>query len=359
MIPLPKSCKLQEEGLHIGGDGPENQNPTAKLPRKYGSSHPDTKRSPKKRRVSWLRSSGNEDVPEVLGITSDNKDEKRKLVPPERQTSRNAALEGPRRKAEACSEQEGGDKDSVTKGKPGEVFVLIALPSSYNDHGQSKAEECQLFSDLTSVYPFNVESGTVFDERVFAFVPSVKSCCSVASSSTSTTLSTYAPNGISFSGQGGTTTMRSPMNPFLLMLQVFVLIALPSSYNDHGQSKAEECQLFSDLTSVYPFNVESGTVFDERVFAFVPSVKSCCSVASSSTSTTLSTYAPNGISFSGQGGTTTMRSPTNPFLFLLQEWAKDHDYRYSWHKNGKIFLRRKEGDAVVAIKCEADLQRLT
>ncbi|KAM7295747.1 pogo transposable element with KRAB domain [Ixodes scapularis] len=203
-----------------------------------------------------------------------------------------------------------------------QVFVLIALPSSYNDHGQSKAEECQLFSDLTSVYHFNVESGTVFDERVFAFVPSVQSCCSIASSSTSTTLSTYAPNGISFSGQGGTTTMRSPTNPFLFLLQVFVLIALPSSYNDHGQSKAEECQLFSDLTSVYHFNVESGTVFDERVFAFVPSVQSCCSIASSSTSTTLSTYAPNGISFSGQGGTTTMRSPTNPFLFLLQATRK-------------------------------------
>ncbi|KAM7315863.1 alpha-1,3-mannosyl-glycoprotein 2-beta-N-acetylglucosaminyltransferase [Ixodes scapularis] len=122
---LPKSCKLQEEGLHIEGDGPENQNPTAKLPRKYGSSHPDTKRSPKKRRVSRLGSSGNEDVPEVLGITSDNKDEKRKLVPPERQTSRNAALEGPRRKAEACSEQEGGDKDSVTKGKPGESKAAV------------------------------------------------------------------------------------------------------------------------------------------------------------------------------------------------------------------------------------------
>ncbi|KAM7304453.1 hypothetical protein ISCGN_014353 [Ixodes scapularis] len=203
-----------------------------------------------------------------------------------------------------------------------QVFVLIALPSSYNHHGQSKAEECQLFSVPTSVYPFNVESGTVFDERVFAFVPSMKSCCSVASSSTSTTLSTYAPNGISFSGQGGTTTMRSPTNPFLFLLQVFVLIALPSSYNDHGQSKAEECQLFSVPTSVYPFNVESGTVFDERVFAFVPSVKSCCSVASSSTSTTLSTYAPSGISFSGQGGTTTMRSPTNPFLFLLQILAR-------------------------------------
>ncbi|KAM7307146.1 hypothetical protein ISCGN_010782 [Ixodes scapularis] len=198
------------------------------------------------------------------------------------------------------------------------VFVLTALPSSYNHHGQSTAEECQIFSVPSSVYPFNVESGTVFDERVFAFVPSVKSCYSVASSSTSTTLSTYAPNGISFSGQGGTTTMRSPTNPFLFLLRVFVLIALPSSYNHHGQSTAEECQIFSVPTSVYPFNVESGTVFDERVFAFVPSVKSCCSVASSSTSTTLSTYAPNGISFSGQGGTTTMRSPTNPFLFLLQ-----------------------------------------
>ncbi|KAG0415721.1 hypothetical protein HPB47_007103 [Ixodes persulcatus] len=58
--------------------------------------------------------------------------------------------------------------------------------------------------------------------------------------------------------------MRSPSNPFLFLLQVFVLIALPSSFNHHEQSKAEECQLFSDLTSIYTFNVESGTVFDER-----------------------------------------------------------------------------------------------
>lgn len=46
-------------------------------------------------------------------------------------------------------------------------------------------------------------------------------------------------------------------------------------------------------------------------------------------------------------------------LWATKEWAKDNDYRYSWHKNGKIFLRRKKGDAVVVIKCEADLQRLT
>lgn len=46
-------------------------------------------------------------------------------------------------------------------------------------------------------------------------------------------------------------------------------------------------------------------------------------------------------------------------LWTAKEWAKQHDYRYSWHRNGKIFVRRKEGDAAILIKCEMDLERLT
>ncbi|KAM7301285.1 hypothetical protein ISCGN_016804 [Ixodes scapularis] len=45
-------------------------------------------------------------------------------------------------------------------------------------------------------------------------------------------------------------------------------------------------------------------------------------------------------------------------LWTAKEWAKQHDYRYSWHRNGKIFVRRKEGDAAILTKCEMDLERL-
>ncbi|KAG0436240.1 hypothetical protein HPB47_018054 [Ixodes persulcatus] len=45
-------------------------------------------------------------------------------------------------------------------------------------------------------------------------------------------------------------------------------------------------------------------------------------------------------------------------LWATKECEKGYDYRYSRHKNGKIFLSQKEGDAVIVIKCEVDLQRL-
>ncbi|KAM7284788.1 hypothetical protein ISCGN_001882 [Ixodes scapularis] len=83
---MPKSRKLKEDGLHIEGDGPGNQDPAAKLPRKCGLSRVGKTRSPKKRHIGWSRSSSSADLPEALGIASDNKDEKRTIGPPERET---------------------------------------------------------------------------------------------------------------------------------------------------------------------------------------------------------------------------------------------------------------------------------
>ncbi|KAM7303273.1 hypothetical protein ISCGN_013246 [Ixodes scapularis] len=118
---VPKSHKLKEDGFHIEGDGPENQDPAAKLPRKCGSSRVGKTRSPKKRRIGWSRSSSSEDLPEAPGIASDNKDKEGTIGPPEGETSGKAALDGQRRKVGARSEQGGGDKDGVIQGKPAKV----------------------------------------------------------------------------------------------------------------------------------------------------------------------------------------------------------------------------------------------
>lgn len=45
-------------------------------------------------------------------------------------------------------------------------------------------------------------------------------------------------------------------------------------------------------------------------------------------------------------------------LSAAKEWAKENGYRYSWHRNGKIFLRRRDGERVILVKCEMDLQNL-
>ncbi|KAG0432078.1 hypothetical protein HPB47_021176 [Ixodes persulcatus] len=146
---VPKPRKLEEDGVQTEGDGPENPNPAAKLPRKRGSSHVEKTRSSKKRRISWSRSSGSEDLPDVLGIAPDNKDEKGTLGPPERETSRNGALDGERRKVGARSERGGGDKDGVIKGKPAEVRAggskadSPASQPATHENGSRDPESCE------------------------------------------------------------------------------------------------------------------------------------------------------------------------------------------------------------------------
>lgn len=45
-------------------------------------------------------------------------------------------------------------------------------------------------------------------------------------------------------------------------------------------------------------------------------------------------------------------------LWKTREWAKQNDYRYTWHRNGKIFVRRADGDKAILIKSEMNLQHL-
>lgn len=45
-------------------------------------------------------------------------------------------------------------------------------------------------------------------------------------------------------------------------------------------------------------------------------------------------------------------------LYAVKDWAKINNYRFVWHSNGKILIRRKEGDSAYVIKNEADLEDL-
>lgn len=53
-----------------------------------------------------------------------------------------------------------------------------------------------------------------------------------------------------------------------------------------------------------------------------------------------------------------MTKQNRALLWSAREWARQSNYRYCWHRNGKIFLRRKDGDGVILIKSEADFERL-
>ncbi|KAH6932163.1 hypothetical protein HPB50_003203 [Hyalomma asiaticum] len=46
-------------------------------------------------------------------------------------------------------------------------------------------------------------------------------------------------------------------------------------------------------------------------------------------------------------------------LSKCKEWIKRSGYAFAWHTNGKIFIRRKLGDAAIAVRFEADLEALT
>lgn len=45
-------------------------------------------------------------------------------------------------------------------------------------------------------------------------------------------------------------------------------------------------------------------------------------------------------------------------LGQTKAWAKDHGYRYAWHKNGKNFIRKKDGDRAIIVRDAADLERI-
>lgn len=45
-------------------------------------------------------------------------------------------------------------------------------------------------------------------------------------------------------------------------------------------------------------------------------------------------------------------------LKAAKEWARANKFSFAWHRNGKVFVRKKEGDNACLIRCTADLAKL-
>lgn len=45
-------------------------------------------------------------------------------------------------------------------------------------------------------------------------------------------------------------------------------------------------------------------------------------------------------------------------LAATKEWARNNGFKYAWHRNGKIFLRQKDGERAVMVRKEDDLGSL-
>lgn len=46
-------------------------------------------------------------------------------------------------------------------------------------------------------------------------------------------------------------------------------------------------------------------------------------------------------------------------LWSARQWARNKQYRYVWHRDGKVFVRRSDGERAFLIKCEEDLLTLS
>lgn len=53
-----------------------------------------------------------------------------------------------------------------------------------------------------------------------------------------------------------------------------------------------------------------------------------------------------------------MTSRSRGLLSAAKQWLKQSGYKYAWHANGKILVRRATGDSATIIKCEDDLRVL-
>lgn len=56
--------------------------------------------------------------------------------------------------------------------------------------------------------------------------------------------------------------------------------------------------------------------------------------------------------------TENMTKHNRDLLRFTREWAMANCYRFSWHANGKVFVRRSEGCPAIAIRCQNDLSQL-
>lgn len=53
-----------------------------------------------------------------------------------------------------------------------------------------------------------------------------------------------------------------------------------------------------------------------------------------------------------------MTRQTKALLWTAKDWAKENNYQYAWHRNGKVFVRREQGTNAVMLSTKDDLLKL-
>lgn len=50
---------------------------------------------------------------------------------------------------------------------------------------------------------------------------------------------------------------------------------------------------------------------------------------------------------------------TRALLFETKNWAKEMNFKYAWHANGRVLVRKADGDDPIHVSCTADLYKLS
>lgn len=53
-----------------------------------------------------------------------------------------------------------------------------------------------------------------------------------------------------------------------------------------------------------------------------------------------------------------MTKRNRELLSAAKEWRKTAEYKYVWHKNGSVLVRKTDGERAVVIRCEDDLIKI-
>ncbi|CAN7948769.1 unnamed protein product [Ixodes pacificus] len=53
-----------------------------------------------------------------------------------------------------------------------------------------------------------------------------------------------------------------------------------------------------------------------------------------------------------------MTRQTKALLWTAKDWAKENNYQYAWHRNGKVFVRKEQGTNAVMLSTKDDLLKL-